>query len=351
MTAEPADDDPVERLLAQALDAAAGSIDVPDAWDAIARRLLMADGLGAPPGPVSGTRSRRLVSGVVVALGVAAVLVVAVVLGWRPSAAAPAPAAPAPAAPATVTVPRYDGAIPTLVVYRTTAGSFPTPGSTSDPAEFTLTPERMRTGSSDLGRAALEALFATPPAQPGSVSWLDQKIDISSVTVSRGRIRVELSAFSSPVYPDPEARVMAQAWVRTLQDSLGVRDDVVLTLRGRPFRLYHAIDTATPLRRDTSVLVVRPAGVDSPRSGDVVPSTFVLLGSAAAGEGKPARVQVVDVDTGAIAYEQEQSAPFDRDAPVDFQPVLTLEPGRYRATVTGYGAVSGNRDVSFTVVP
>ena len=96
--------------------------------------------------------------------------------------------------------------------------------------------------------------------------------------------------------------------------------------------------------------VVRPDGFDSPRNEDVAPSTFVLLGSATAGPGQPARVQIVDLDTGAIAYEQEVLGPADRAAPVDFEPVLTLEPGRYRATVSGHGAVSGVRDITFTVV-
>ena len=39
---------------------------------------------------------------------------------------------------------------------------------------------------------------------------------------------------------------MGRAWVRTLQDTLGVRDDVVITLQGQPFWLYGAVrhDTA-----------------------------------------------------------------------------------------------------------
>ena len=177
-----------------------------------------------------------------------------------------------------------------------------------------------------------------------------QTIDVTSVTVSGGLIRVELNTFYSPVFAEPEAHVMAQAWVRTLQDTLGVRDDVLITLQGQPFWLYGAIDTTKPLTRDESVRVVRPDGFDSPRNGDVAPSTFVLLGSATAGSGQPARVQIVDLDTGAIAYEQELLGPADRAAPVDFEPVLTLEPGRYRATLSGHGAVSGVRDITFTVV-
>ena len=169
--------------------------------------------------------------------------------------------------------------------------------------------------------------------------------------MSGGLIRVELNDFNGPLYTEPDARVIAQTWVRTLQDTLGVRDDVLITLQGQPFWLYGAIDTAKPLTRDESVRVVRPDGFDSPREGDVVPSTFVLLGSATAGPGQPARVEIVDLDTGAIAYQQEVLGPADRAAPVDFEPVLTLEPGRYRATVSGHGAVRGVRDITFTVVP
>jgi len=144
--------------------------------------------------------------------------------------------------------------------------------------------------------------------------------------------------------------VIAQAWVGTLQDTLGVRDDVLIRLHGQPFMLYGVIDTAKPLTRDDSVRVVRPDGFDSPRNGDVVPSTFVLLGSATASSGQPARVEVVNLDTGATAFEQDVSGPADRAAPVDFEPVLTVTPGRYRATVSGHGAVSGTREITFTVV-
>jgi hypothetical protein len=242
-------------------------------------------------------------------------------------------------------VPRYDASIPTLVVYRT-GGEDPPQGV---PTPRTITPERMRTASPEVGRAALQAMFDTSPVQPGNT----QKIggaSVSSVTVSGGLIRVELNDVYGTLYTEPEARVIAQAWVRTVQDTLGIRDDVLITLQGQPFRLYGAINTAKPLTRDDSVPVVRPDGFDSPRNWDVAPSTFVLLGSATAGPGQPARVQIVDLDTGAIAYEQEVLGPADRAAPVDFEPVLTLEPGEYRATVSGHGAVSGIRDITFTVV-
>jgi len=341
MTAKRFDDDQVGQRLAEVLEAEANTTEVDDAWDAIASRLLYSDRSSARLSPASATRRRRRVLGRVAAgIGVAAAIVVAVVLGWRPTVQTPAPVAPP-----TTSVPRYDASIPTLVVYRVTGGEDRPRGA---PASPTITPERMRTDSAQVGQAALDAMFNTPPVHGG-----EQKLgrtDIASVTVSGGLIHVELNAFYSQLYTVPQAHVIAQAWVRTLQDTLGVRDDVLITLQGQPFRLYGSIDTAKPLARDESVRVVRPDGFDSPRNEDVVPSTFVLLGSATAGPGQPARVQIVDLDTGAITYEQEVFGPADRAAPVDFEPVLTLEPGRYRATVSGHGAVSGVRDITFTVV-
>jgi hypothetical protein len=338
MTAERLDDDQVAQRLAEVLETEANAIEVGDAWDSIASRLLYPDWSGAHPAPVSTTRSRRRMLAVVAAgIGVAAAIAVAVILGWRPAVPKPAPVAPV------TTVPRYDASIPTLVVYRTGA-----------PSTLTITPERMRTDSPEVGQAALKAMFDSPPVQPGNAPLGEQKIgraEITSVTVSGGLIRVELNSFASPLYAEPEADVIAQAWVRTLQDTLGVRDDVLITLQGLPFSLYGVIDTAKPLARDESVRVVRPDGFDSPGDGGVVPSTFVLLGSATASSGRPARVEVVDLDTGAIAYEQELTGPTDRAAPIDFEPVLILKPGQYRASVSGYGAVSGVRDISFTVVP
>jgi hypothetical protein len=343
MTAERLDDDQVGQRLAQILETEANAIEVGDAWDAIASRLLDSDWSGVRLGSASATRwRRRVLGGVAAGIGVAAAIVVAVVLGWRLAAMTPAPVAPA-----TTSVPRYDASIPTLVVYRTPGDQDRPQGA---PAPRTITPERMRTDSPEVGKAALAAMFDTSPVHPGNRQKIG-RADVTSVTVSGGLIRVELNTFNGPLYIEPDAHVIAQTWVRTLQDTLGIRDDVLITLRGRPFLLYGAIDTGKPLARDESVRVVRPDGFDSPREGDVAPSTFVLLGTATAGPGQPARVQVVDLDTGAIAYAQEVLGPADRVAPVDFEPVLTLEPGRYRATVSGHGAVRGVRDITFTVVP
>ncbi|MET1008066.1 MAG: hypothetical protein ABWX96_21125 [Propionibacteriaceae bacterium] len=347
MTAERRDDDSVGQRLAQALDTEAGTIRVADAWEGIASRLVDLDLSSARPRQAQARRRhRRLLGGLALGIGVAA-MVVAVVLGWGPSAMTPQPAAPA-------SLPRYDASIPTLVVYRTTAGKndFP-PGPVQD--TFTLTPERIRTDSPDVGRAALEAMIDTAPIQPGNVHWADQKsaqkIDVTSVTVSGGLIRVELNGVATPPFSEPEAHVMAQAWVRTLQDTLGVRDDVLITLQGQHFWLYGHVDTAEPLTRDESIRVVRPDGFDSPRNGDVVPSTFVLLGSATSRSGQPAHVQIVNLDTGAIAYEKDVVRLADRVAPVSFEPVLTLEPGRYWATMSHHGGVRGIDDIRFTVVP
>lgn len=346
MTAERLDDDQVGQRLTQVLDAEANTIDVRDDWDVIASRLIELDRSSPLPSPVANRRRRPMLGEVAMVIGAAA-LVLAVVLGWRPAALTPAPVAPA-----TTSVPRYDASIPTLVVYRRTGGEDRPQGAPAR-ATFTITPERMRTDSPDVGQAALEAMFNTAPIQRGSTPPGPQKFgraDIASVTVSGGIIRVELNSFYSPLYAASEAHAIAQAWVRTLQDTLGVRNDVVIRLQGQPFSLYGAIDTAKPLARDESVRVVRLDGFDSPRAGDVTPRTFVLLGSATTAPGQPARVQIVNLDTTAIAHEQEVAGPADRAASIDFEPVLTLEPGRYRATMSGRGAVSGVRDITFTVV-
>ena len=164
MTAERFDDDQVGQRLAQVLETEANTIEVGDAWDAIASRLLDSDWSGARLSPVSATRRRRRVlGGVAAGIGVAAAIVLAVVLGWRPAAVTPAPVAPA-----TTTVPRYDASIPTLVVYRTTGGEDRPPGCGA--GTFTITPERMRTDSPEVGRAALEAMFDTAPVQPGNTT-------------------------------------------------------------------------------------------------------------------------------------------------------------------------------------
>ena len=228
----------------------------------------------------------------------AAALLLAVVLGWRPFTTTPQPAAP----PDT-SVPRYDPTIPTLVVYRSNVEVI----AANQPkgSILSITPERMRTDSRDVGLAALNALFETDPLHPGNVSWEEQKIDATSVTVSGGLIRVEVNAFNSHVFSPWAAHVMAQAWVRTLQDTLGVRDDVLITLQGQPFLLYGQIDTAQPLKRDPKVPVVRTPGIDSPHDGDVVPSTFVLLGSATASQNQPARIVVAALDTGAVVVDEQ----------------------------------------------
>lgn len=349
MTAEHVDDDEVRRRLVEVLETQASTIPVGDAWGAIASRLLVEpdrseDGQDSPS---ARGRPRRVLRVAAAGVGLAAAVLLVVVLGWRP-----ATVAPRPAALATTTVPRYDAAIPTLVVYR--AAPVEHASSDAPPSKaFTITPERMRTDAPDVGVAALDALLHTPPVQPGARPPGEQKIgrgEIGSVRVSGGLIRVELDSFFSPLYPEAEAHVIAQTWVRTLQDTLDANDDVVITLRGRPFKLYGVIDTAEPLTRDGSLRVVRPDGFDSPRNGDVVPSTFVLLASVTVAPGRPGRVEVIDLDTGRTAYEQDLVVASGRAAPIDVQPVLTLSPGRYRATLTGHG-VPGVRDVNFTVVP
>ena len=336
-----------ERLaerLTETLEQEANTIQVRDGWESIASRLVSSSAPAPRLSSISGgRRRRRAIGGAGIFVGVAAALLLAVVLGWRPFVTTPQPAAP----PAT-SVPRYDPTIPTLVVYRSNVEVI----AANQPkgSILSITPERMRTDSRDVGLAALNALFETDPLHPGNVSWEEQKMDATSVTVSGGLIRVEVNAFNSQVFSPWAAHVMAQAWVRTLQDTLGVRDDVLITLQGRPFLLYGQIDTAQPLKRDPKVPVVRTPGLDSPQDGDSVPSTFVLLGSATASQNQPGRIVVAAMGTGVEVLNEQVDGTTARPAVVDFTKTLTLDPGRYRATLTGVDRKPYTHEITITVV-
>jgi hypothetical protein len=338
-------DDRLAARLIQALEREAASIEVPDAWDAIRPRLVVSPARVRRFGRTSGRRNRRRAIGIGgICLGVAAALLLVVLFGWRPFTTTPQPVTRP-----NISVPRYDLTIPTLVIYRSNVEVI----AANQPkgSVLSITPERMRTDSRDVGLAALNALFETDPLHPGNVSWEEQKIDATSVTVSGGLIRVEVNAFNSHVFSPWAAHVMAQAWVRTLQDTLGVRDDVLITLQGQPFLLYGQIDTAQPLKRDPKVPVVRTAGIDSPHEGDVVPSTFLLLGSATASQNQPARIVVAALDTGAVVVdEQLPGTTADRPEAVDFTKTLTLDPGRYQATLSGIDRKPYTNEIAFTVV-
>jgi hypothetical protein len=336
-----------ERLaerLTEALEQEANAIQVRDGWESIASRLVSSSAPAPRLSSISGRRRRRRAIGAAgIFVGLAAALLLAVVLGWRPLATPPQPAA----RPET-SVPRYDPAIPTLVVYRSNVeviAAHQPKGSI-----LSITPERMRTDSRDVGLAALNALFETDPLHPGNVSWEEQKMDATSVTVSGGLIRVEVNAFNSHVFSPWAAHVMAQAWVRTLQDTLGVRDDVLITLQGRPFLLYGQIDTEQPLKRDPKVPVVRTPGIDNPHDGDVVPSTFMLLESATASQSQPARIVVASLDTGAVVLDEQVVGTTARPEVVDFTKTLTLDPGHYRATLSGVDRKPYTHEITITVV-
>ncbi len=330
--------------LTETLEREANAIPVRDGWETITSRLVSSAG----PAPRlsligEGRRRRRVVGAVGICVAVAAALLLVVVLGWRPLGTTPPPAAP----PDT-SVARYDPTIPNLVVYRSNVEVI----AEKQPkgSILSITPERMRTDSRDVGLAALNALFETDPLHPGNVSWNEQKIDATSVTVSDGLIRVEVNAFFSHMFAPAAAHVMAQAWVRTLQDTLGVPHDVLITLQGQPFLLYGQIDTAQPLKRDPKVPVVRTPGIDSPRDGDVAPSTFVLLGSATASQNQPARIVVTALDTGAVVLDDRLAGTTDRAETVDLTKTMTLDPGRYRARLSGSVGKPYASEITFTVV-
>lgn len=170
------------------------------------------------------------------------------------------------------------------------------------------------------------------------------------MTVSGGLIRVELNGFFSHMFSVNAAHVMAQAWVRTLQDTLGVRDDVLITLRGEPFLLYGQIDSEQPLKRDDTVPVVRPPGLDSPHDGDVVPNTFVLLGSTTVSRASPARIVVTQLDTGAVVIDEQVPGSSDTTETIDISKVVTLEPGRYRARLAGFDRKPVADEITSTTV-
>jgi hypothetical protein len=129
-----------------------------------------------------------------------------------------------------------------------------------------------------------------------------------------------------------------------------VRDDVLITLQGQPFLLYGQIDTAQPLKRDPKVPVVRTPGIDSPHDGDVVSSTFLLLGSATASRNGPARIVVVALDTGVVVLDEQLAGTADRAETLDVTKTLTLDPGRYRATLSGIDRKPYTHEITFTVV-
>lgn len=337
-----------ERLaqrLTETLEREAESIQVDNGWEAIASRLVSSSSGRAPRlSRTTGRRSRRRAIGVsAICVAVAAALLLVVVLGWRPFSTTPQPVTPP-----NTSVPRYDPSIPTLVVYRSNVEVI----AAKQPkgSVLSITPERMRTDSRDVGLVALKAMFETKPLHPGNVDWSDQKIDATSVIVSGGLIRVELNAFFSHLFSPWAAHVMAQAWVRTLQDTLGVRDNVLITLQGRPFLLYGQIDTAQPLKRDPKVPVVRTPGFDSPHDGDVVSSTFLLLGSATASQNGPARIVVAALNTGAVVIDEQLAGTADRPDTVDFTKTLTLDVGRYRATLSGIDRTPYTSEITFTVI-
>jgi hypothetical protein len=347
-----ADDEQPARRLSQALKMEADAIPVGIGWPSIQGRIMSPEGARRSFNPVTSRRRHRRAIGIgALCVSMAAALVAAVIIGGRRPPAANPP--PPPPRLATTSVPRYDPTIPTMVVYRCNVeviAARQPPGSI-----LSITPERIRTDSRDVGVAAMNALIETKPLHPGNVPWnADQKIDVKSVTVGGGLIRVELKAFFGHVGFTPwAAHVMAQAWVRTLQDTLGIRDDVLITLQGKPFLLYGEIDTGTPLQRDDKVPVTRYPGLDSPFDGAVVPATFVLLGSAIGSEARPARIEVARLDTGVLVVDDGITSSGEKPQSVDFSKVVTREPGRYRAAVIGFNR-SGQPttdEIGFTVVP
>jgi hypothetical protein len=104
------------------------------------------------------------------------------------------------------------------------------------------------------------------------------------------------------------------------------------------------------LKRDPKVPVVRTPGIDNPHDGDVLPGTFLLLASAIASHNQPARIVVAALDTSAVVLDEQLAGPADRAVTIDFTKTLTLNPGRYRATLSGIDRKPYTHEITFTVV-
>jgi hypothetical protein len=96
---------------------------------------------------------------------------------------------------------------------------------------------------------------------------------------------------------------------------------------------------------------IRPRLVVSPVDGNVVPSTFALLGTATASTNRAARLIITQLDTGVIVADEQVAGPPKQQEAVDVTKILTLEPGRYRAVLTGIDDKPYLYQITFTVVP
>ena len=160
-----------------------------------------------------------------------------------------------------------------------------------------------------------------------------QEADVASVMHADGVIRVELDGFSSEIVSSQAAPIMVQAWVHTLQDTLGTRDPVLFRIQGRPFLMYYQVDTTLPIERDVAVPIRHFAGFDTPVDGDVVGTPLALLGYADAAADRPARLEIINLTrkTKEINDRQISSA-----GPIDL--VEDLPPGRHQITLEGIDA-------------
>ena len=82
----------------------------------------------------------------------------------------------------------------------------------------------------------------------------------------------------------------------------------------------------------------------------MVPSIFVLLGSATASQNQPARIVVAALDTGSMVVDEQLAGTAAGRETVDFTKTLALDPGRYRATLSGVDRKPYTHEITFTVV-
>lgn len=346
------DDEEAGRILTRVLSQVARRIPVADRWSSIEAGLPSTTTM--PLISVDSLRAARRRRRALALAAVAAVVLVVVVGVRRQLIGTPQPAAPPGlrSAPRTLTEAN-------MVVYRSNVSEEEQPVGS-----LYIEPELMVSDSLDLGVAAVEALFDTHPAQPSGVldwshlgqpdptknhDWTHwQQVDVTSVTNSGGFIRIELNGFSAHLgASDAAAAVMVQAWVYTVQDTLRSRNEVLITLQGEPFLLYGEFDTAKPFKRDDRVQIRDFAGFDQPKDGDVIGSNFKLLGHIDAAPSRPARLRLINLDTGQTVDDQEFSHSTGKLGGLR-QP----RSGRYQARLDGVDADGKpySEQVTFTVV-
>lgn len=179
---------------------------------------------------------------------------------------------------------------------------------------------------------AMTALFEQQPSVAGAVVVPGNNLNrVASLTYADDLVHLDLAAVDDRTRPagrdgEAEARRWVEAWVRTASQAFDSYAPVLITLNGRPTRLYGVVDTAKPLF-DPRIVVKHPATLYFPQASEQVTSP---VGVAAMPGAVGDRLVVHDADGKTVA---SQTA----DASGGGQTVLTvapeLAPGDYTATL------------------